>query len=90
MVVILSWLGNLPLSNTLFQKRLSLIRPMWVYAARNYRYVGGAYATATEEAIMKEIKTNGPVVMSFEPTHEFMYYQSGIYQQKNTAVNNNL
>ncbi len=29
---------------------------------------------------MSEIKNNGPVVMSFEPTHEFMYYQSGIYE----------
>jgi hypothetical protein len=28
---------------------------------------------------MTEIKENGPVVVSFEPGMDFMYYNSGIY-----------
>lgn len=31
---------------------------------------------------MKEILENGPVVLSFEPAYDFMYYQSGIYHSK--------
>lgn len=29
--------------------------------------------------MMKEIMDNGPVVCSFEPAMDFMYYDSGIY-----------
>jgi cathepsin C len=28
---------------------------------------------------MEEVKKNGPVVVSFEPAHDFMYYRKGIY-----------
>lgn len=34
---------------------------------------------------MLEIKNNGPVVMNFEPTMEFMYYREGIYHSKDAA-----
>lgn len=28
---------------------------------------------------MMELFTNGPVIMNFEPSYDFMYYESGIY-----------
>jgi hypothetical protein len=31
---------------------------------------------------MAEIMKNGPVVLSFEPSYDFMYYESGIYHSK--------
>lgn len=31
---------------------------------------------------MAEIFHNGPVTMSFEPSYDFMYYESGIYHSK--------
>ena len=34
---------------------------------------------SNEREIMSEIYFNGPVVMSFEPSHDFMYYSNGIY-----------
>lgn len=29
--------------------------------------------------MMEEIHKNGPIVVSFEPAMDFMYYQEGIY-----------
>lgn len=29
--------------------------------------------------MMQEIKNNGPIVVSFEPKMDFMYFNSGIY-----------
>jgi len=49
------------------------------YKASNYGFVGGAYGSSNERNIMTEIMNNGPVVMSFEPRYDFMYYQSGVY-----------
>lgn len=31
--------------------------------------------------MMRELKKNGPMVASFEPSYEFMVYNSGIYSQ---------
>jgi cathepsin C len=33
---------------------------------------------------MNEIYHNGPVVMNFEPTMEFMYYSKGVYHSKDS------
>jgi len=49
------------------------------YKATNHRYVGGYYGGSDEEEMMKELVHNGPVVVSFEPKDDFMYYNSGIY-----------
>jgi len=49
------------------------------YKAANHRYVGGYYGGGDEEEIMKELVHNGPVVVSFEPKDDFMYYNNGIY-----------
>jgi len=52
----------------------------------NYYYVGGSYGATNEQNIMEEIYKNGPVVASFEPTPDFIYYRSGIYKPiKKTA-----
>lgn len=32
-----------------------------------------------ERNIMEEIHANGPVVMNFEPSFDFMFYVGGIY-----------
>jgi cathepsin C len=41
--------------------------------------IGGAYGDSNEENMMREIYKNGPIVASFEPSYEFMEYDSGIY-----------
>lgn len=50
-----------------------------VYGVRDYRYIGGGYGLGSERDIMLEIMANGPIIMNFEPTFEFMYYTTGIY-----------
>lgn len=49
------------------------------YRAVNHRYVGGFYGGSDAKLIASELVTGGPLVMSFEPKEDFMYYQSGIY-----------
>jgi len=41
--------------------------------------IGGAYGDSDEQAMMREIYKNGPIVASFEPSYEFMEYDEGIY-----------
>lgn len=48
------------------------------FKATNYHYVGGYYGGCTAGAIMRELM-NGPLVVSFEPKDEFMYYSGGIF-----------
>jgi cathepsin C len=53
------------------------------YRAANHRYINawyGNYANTTEEAIKEEMYRNGPVVLSFEPAEDFMFYSDGIYK----------
>lgn len=50
-----------------------------------YRYIGGAYGKSTERAMMEEIYENGPIVVSFEPNYDFMYYSEGIYQSVDSS-----
>ncbi len=35
--------------------------------------------------MMDEIKKNGPIVVSFEPAYDFMYYKSGVYHSVDAA-----
>eukprot|EP00746_Dinoflagellata_sp_MGD_P004611 gnl/MRDRNA2_/MRDRNA2_108927_c0_seq1.p1 gnl/MRDRNA2_/MRDRNA2_108927_c0~~gnl/MRDRNA2_/MRDRNA2_108927_c0_seq1.p1 ORF type:complete len:686 (+),score=131.23 gnl/MRDRNA2_/MRDRNA2_108927_c0_seq1:293-2059(+) len=49
------------------------------YRASNHRYVGGYYGASDEDSIKRELM-NGPVVMSFEPKEDFMYYKGGVYK----------
>jgi cathepsin C len=55
----------------LFEKR---------WRADNYHYVGGYYGAASEPEIMHELVTKGPLVASFEPKNDLMYYSGGIYK----------
>lgn len=48
----------------------------------NYYYVGGSYGRCDEEKMIEELEKNGPFVVSFEPTYDFMHYQSGIFESK--------
>jgi len=50
------------------------------YRATNHHYVGGYYGGSTAENIRQELVASGPVVMSFEPQEDFMYYKSGVYR----------
>lgn len=54
----------------------------------NHRYVGQFYGNSSTESIMWELYLKGPLVLSFEPADDFMFYSDGIYQsatpQKNT------
>jgi cathepsin C len=50
------------------------------YRATNHHYVGGFYGGSDAEAIKQELVNYGPLVMSFEPKEDFMYYKSGIYR----------
>jgi len=52
------------------------------YRAANHRYVSsfyGNFSTNNAEAIKEELYRNGPVVLSFEPSEDFMFYSGGIF-----------
>merc|ERR1719253_2345444 len=49
------------------------------YRATNHHYVGGFYGGGSEDAIKEEL-VKGPLVMSFEPKEDFMYYKNGVYK----------
>jgi len=49
------------------------------YRAANHRYVGGFYGATDSNLVASELTTGGPLVMSFEPKEDFMYYENGIY-----------
>lgn len=44
------------------------IPPRSITKAKNYRYIGGYYGGSTMLEMMHELMTNGPVVVSFEPS----------------------
>jgi len=50
------------------------------YRASGHHYVGGYYGGSDAELIKRELMANGPVVMSFEPKEDFMYYKGGVYR----------
>jgi len=50
------------------------------YRATSHRYVGSWYGNSTEQAIMEELVHKGPLVLSFEPADDFMFYSDGVYQ----------
>jgi len=56
------------------------------YRAVNHHYVGGYYGGSAEEPIRSELVNNGPVVMSFEPKEDFMYYSNGIYRSAPSKI----
>jgi len=50
------------------------------YRATNHHYVGGFYGGSDAEAVRRELVQGGPLVMSFEPQEDFMYYKTGVYR----------
>jgi len=50
----------------------------------DFGYVGGFYGAANEANMMQEISNNGPVAVAIEPSDDFMYYSTGIYQHTST------
>ncbi|CAD7963661.1 unnamed protein product [Amoebophrya sp. A25] len=56
------------------------------FRAVNHRYIGGYYGGSDEQDIMEELALNGPLVVSFEPKDDFMYYQSGVYQSSSERI----
>jgi len=50
------------------------------YRATGHHYVGGYYGGSDAHSIRKELVERGPVVMSFEPKEDFMYYKNGVYK----------
>jgi len=57
------------------------------YRATDYHYVGGWYGNSTVFEIMDELYNNGPLVVSFEPSDEFMFYAGGVYLSAPTKLN---
>jgi len=53
------------------------------YHATNHHYVGGWYGNSSSAEMMLEIFHNGPLVVSFEPTDDFMFYSGGVFTQVN-------
>jgi len=49
------------------------------YRAANHRYVGGFYGASAAADMMLEVFKNGPLVVSFEPSDEFMFYSGGVF-----------
>jgi len=49
------------------------------YRAANHRLIGNFYGNSTVQAMQEEIFNSGPIVVSFEPTDDFMFYSDGIY-----------
>jgi len=50
------------------------------YRASSHHYVGGYYGGSDADSIRKDLVEQGPLVMSFEPKEDFMYYKSGVYR----------
>mmetsp|Transcript_116390 Transcript_116390/g.336190 ORF Transcript_116390/g.336190 Transcript_116390/m.336190 type:complete len:532 (-) Transcript_116390:104-1699(-) len=56
------------------------------YRAANHRYVGGFYGNSSSARMMEEVYKNGPIVVSFEPNEDFMFYAGGIFAQQKIGV----
>jgi len=50
------------------------------YRASNHRYVGNWYGNNSVQEMKEELHANGPMVVSFEPSEDFMFYSEGIYK----------
>lgn len=52
------------------------------YRAANHRFVGAGewYGNSSSQAMMEEVYRNGPIVVSFEPTDDFMFYSDGVFK----------
>lgn len=58
------------------------------YRASQHRYLGGFYGNASVAEMMEELHARGPIVVSFEPSSDFMYYGGGVFDSGATAMPN--
>jgi len=56
------------------------------YFVQNYGYIGGYYGGCSEEAMMLEIQTNGPIVVAFNAPGSLFYYNGGIFSCGNVVT----
>jgi cathepsin C len=56
------------------------------HRAVNHHYVGGYYEASEPDSIRKELISGGPLVVSFEPNEDFMYYKSGVYRSGSRKI----
>merc|ERR1740130_2237561 len=56
------------------------------YRAANHHMVGGWYGSSSSVPMMLELHKNGPLVVSFEPSDDFMMYSGGIFSQTELAI----
>lgn len=52
------------------------------YRATSHRFVGGFYGNGSTANMMMEIYKNGPIVVAFEPSEDFMFYSGGVFTSK--------
>merc|ERR1719161_1182083 len=56
------------------------------FRAANHRLIGNWYGNSSTQAMMEEIYYNGPIVVSFEPAEDFMFYSDGVYKSAGKAA----
>jgi len=56
------------------------------WRATNYHYVGGFYGNSSAGPMMEELYNNGPLVVSFEPSDDFMFYAGGVFSRPSFGV----
>jgi cathepsin C len=59
-------------------------KPLKVYHATGYGYVGGYYGACNEVAMMEEIYKHGPVVVAINAPPDLFYYSGGVYSFTDT------
>jgi cathepsin C len=57
---------------------------------KEYGYVGGYYGGCSEEAMMKEIYENGPIVVAINATPELYYFSHGIFKSEAKKIEGKL
>lgn len=57
---------------------------------KDYYIVGGYYGAVTEEGIMVELRSRGPLIVDFYPDSDFFYYKEGIYSQTSKMPENEI
>jgi len=56
------------------------------WRASNYHYVGGFYGNSSAGPMMEELYNHGPMVVSFEPSDDFMFYAGGVFSRPSFGV----
>ena len=57
-------------------------KPLKVYHAKDYGYIGGYYGACNEAAMMKELHDHGPIVIALNAPSDLFYYSGGVYSSR--------